>query len=245
MLTIFHAVGFLFFFYIARVQSLAFNISMIQPGPADPHSQPSNLTILGMLQEEPQGCFPREFFPQEPDSDDCLKAARVFQADPFYRDDIVYSRLDNIGRKVPLYFTSGTCSIFLDSPPEAAPTDRFTLASVWPALSKVIRDCIYMKKPGFRMGGFMPVGNDRGFLIVIGARPHRLTSTTTTRAEATVFSDSTSALALPQTTKDAQSRQPVGNQDLVNKTDVDGNGGMLAGGWQFPGSILANPIDTS
>ena len=143
-------------------------ILLVRPGIASTVDTPSsaNETLEASENTNPL-CWDTDVGWPQPDPAHCLLAIDTLQADPQFRESILYSRQDNLGRKVPIVWYSFTCQIYLGLPNQKSQnTDTFSLLeAVFPQVLRIMVKCFHQRKPGHKFGGVVTVGNDQGFFV--------------------------------------------------------------------------------
>ena len=127
--------------------------------------------------EEPK-CWERGSVVGDPIMTDCYSALREFKADPFYDDNITYTRVasrvgHNADRQVPLHWHHQTCVLYVGAMPLSVDW-KFSLQSIYPAVSRLFTECLIKPKPGFKNGGVIWIHHQlfgRGFLVCAGPEP--------------------------------------------------------------------------
>lgn len=126
---------------------------------------------------EPE-CWSEAAFTSPPEVRDCFAAARAFQADPFYSDNITYTISQwrvgqSADRAAPLYFTHDSCMLYLGAMPGSA-DNKFSLESKWPYISNLLLKCLVQRKVGHKYGGMIRLDQQpygKGFLACVGSKP--------------------------------------------------------------------------
>ena len=107
----------------------------------------------------------------EPVLADRIHVVSSVETDLQYNTVEVYGRAGTEAtRKIPIDWPYRTCLVLLDAEFEDS-TDKFALKSLMPDIIETERTCIEKRTEGQKNGGVIPVGNDKGFYILVQYNP--------------------------------------------------------------------------
>ena len=115
-------------------------------------------------------CYPDDGQFPAPNFSDCVHAMTVVRNSPFFSRPQTYGAFEDPPRNVPIDWHYKTCLITIGIE-DGSKKDTFALSATMPAFAAVEDKCIRKKKLGQGFGGFVPVGNGRGFFAIVQFDP--------------------------------------------------------------------------
>ena len=94
----------------------------------------------------------------------------VVRNSPFFSRPQTYGAFEDPPRNVPMDWHYKTCLVTIDAD-DGSKKDTFALSATMPAFAAVEEKCIRRKALGQGFGGFVPVGNGRGFYAIVQFDP--------------------------------------------------------------------------
>lgn len=97
---------------------------------------------------------------------DCMRAMGYLQADLSYTTPQLFGVYADATCRVPKDWSYNSCLVSIDVD-DASQMDTFSLASTVRPLASVEETCIVKKKLGQGFGGYVPIGNGKGFYATV------------------------------------------------------------------------------
>ena len=97
---------------------------------------------------------------------DCMSAMGVLQNDKYFTTPQRYGVYEDATHRVPRDWAYKSCLVTIDVE-DASNTDTFAFSSTMPYFASIEETCVIKKKPGRGFGGYVPIGNGKGFYAIV------------------------------------------------------------------------------